>query len=553
MAAYDYNPVGGTSQSLIDDYHYQMADIDRQLYETGKYTGPVYNSKTQQVEEHTLNKRQAERLKNALWYQADKLEGYSLTDRHQKSAFKEGLAFLGRLVKMLNPIYTIKRFIAWRDFRKENSKILARGAMYEDMLSKQGYPAAPMSKQPIQQNVPDAPDKNEQIQTEKTPAMPEKTNQNNNHDNVQQASETKDVKKESTENVQNQEQTNEQPKKDYEAIFYQELEKRMFEGGMTQKDAMIELINENPMRSFNIRPQDITPEIATQAVIKYAEVKKIPTTKAYTQLTKKQPAIAMADTREKAANAYKAIPSVIENNPETLKYLSAGQLNKKNVEYLMNDIKVHAEKNGKDPSAALQEFIDTALKIKSPAVDKLKEHLTALQFIPDSRMVPQFPENTLSENTQPQNQNAATWKDIPELAQAKSMLENDKMIADTINCYPENQRDEIWLNSIIHAYPELFEKLPENEQTAELATVVMATKPSLLIMIPEKITIEEMKERLPEVLKSLGDENLQNAIKDLDQSLAGGYNEDLAKELVDIRDTFANMSPEGQQKNQQIH
>ena len=258
-----YNAAGGTSQQLIDEYHAQMIDIDRQLYETGRYTGPVPNPKTGQVTEKTLNKAQAKQLKNRLWYEADTLEGYEYADRHQKNIFMKAVAAVVRAIKSLNPFYLIRRYQATKMYANAMQDIYAAEALYD----------ASAFKPEEQKAAGGEPEKDKAGNPFKEEKDKEKTTETREKETSKEApSKEAEPKEETRENPEEKsELTKEEKAKVYHDKFYEELSKLMEEGSLKKSEAIIQLLDKNPLNVYNIDQNDFTKDVATKALIVMSE------------------------------------------------------------------------------------------------------------------------------------------------------------------------------------------------------------------------------------------------------------------------------------------
>lgn len=490
MALVDYNPIGGTSQSLIDDYHRQMADIDRQLYTTGSYTGPVYDPKTKTVHECTLNKRAAKALKDKLWYEADKLEGYALADRHQPNKLKAFFAAFARMIKMLNPIYTFRRIMADRLYQNATAEIYASEAAY-DMMAAQSK--SPTKMQTVEKDV-------------KTPELssPDKGLPHEQFPAFVVTPKLEDEQALAPEGKEEQEHTDN--KTDYQEQFYKKAD-AIVAMGKSKDEAIIELLQKNPIQIYDVKSEDINKEIALTAVTSLAQKKNLEPKNVVFRLIRKIPEIAQIDPKapEFEGQFYKYVPSIIEKNPETLKYLSEKQINKKTCEYLLNDIERTNPERGAE---AKQEFLQNISEIDAPAAKAVVQISNEIMQIPE-KTPDILPEPPLTPPVMPAptpcpipappflpQEEEQSWKDIPELTNYIGEIE---LHHPEIEIAPPAIKDIVLLKTIMQEHPDLYAILPEKDVTTEIAAYAVLHDPQNIDITPEFISTDDVIEKAMEI------------------------------------------------------
>ena len=528
----DYNPAGGSSWQVIDDYHRQMADIDRQLLETGKYVGPALDPKTGEVTVRELNKKEARYLKNILWQQADELEGYAWRDsihgRDIRTVPAQLWAFFLRGLRSLSPIYWIRRLIATMDYRKAQKSIYARDAMYDNMQESMKKAPAKDGKEkdkdgftyePTGEENPNPKKDHSQDRTgQEPPAPPTPPSRTpENADPVPQ----KDPAEQ---------------KAEYQARFYADLEKFMQDSGLTKEQALVEMTiqklerskKHSPMICANIKPEDMTKAVATQLVVAYAKMTADPEKgpnayKAFKSLALANSAIAKADTNVKEmAGAKKAIASIVAFKPDTLMYFQPDQVS---TEYVMKVLNKHAQQGNIPTSDVVNAFIAQVSEIQSPAAQQLLDQYTNTptrepdeptptaptpenvpvpppapepvpENIPTPPVAPPMPEpepNMPEPDTQPTQ--------VFDIVQ--NIMDSDPLIMSA----PEGVRASMALAQAVKTDPQLYMQLPEGERlnaglapstplaerttaALQLAGIAIAHDPNLIYEAPEELGVD---------------------------------------------------------------
>lgn len=546
-----YNPMGGTSQNVINAYHQQMADIDAQLYKTGEYTGPCPDPKTGLIENKTLNRRQAMALKQYLWEQADKLEGYSIPDRHYKNIFARIGASILRGLRNLWLPYRIRAFFASRH-QPQNDLL---NILYDNQgtvppATEPKTPEKPKEKEKV--IAPKEPVKGPKEKPDPVVIIPDPV--------IEEPKELNDDRP---------------AKPNYKELFYKALDEKVA-AGISREGAILELLKEEPHRVFDLNAEDITQNIAAQAVRGMAEAKNQPPRQVFINLTKKIPQIAKINTREEEfKDLFKVIPTVVRLNPETLQHFAPNQMTKKTVEFVLKDIRAHSEPDMVEQN--IKDFKETVAQIQSPAAQKVMEHLDAL-ILPDL-VAPEIPVPPPVAPVMPVPAPVApapapvppvmpvpvapvapspaplpvppieptpipapvehSWQDDPKVVEAFSDAWNGH--CDFIMCYPEEMRESIALEKAIELHPEIYPKVPEEEITASIAGMMIIKDLSNLIDIPERIPMEEI---IPEVryrAECLEPDEIQDLI---DRASASekipDEIQDLIAELEDVKSNILN-------------
>ncbi len=554
MAKIEYNPLGGTAQSLINDYHAQMADIDRQLYETGSYTGPVFNPKTNTVDVQTLNKRQAKLLKDKLWYEADKLEGYGVLDRHRRFGLRSILAGIARALRALNPVYQFKLYRATKLY---DSNIQD---MYEAIQVPEKAPAEVLHvKIPAPQ-----PEPLKQI-TKEIPVPPQVAPP-----------------------VITPPQPTQKEEKDYQKILYDKVQAIVDQSGCKKSEALLQLIMEKPVRILSVKPEDVTKNIATQAVLGMSQVKQKPVNDILIEIAYKNPAIVKADNKTQGLESiFKVYPRIIETVPGSLKYFNKGAISLKTTEYVLHDIKEHVQE-GQSTQDVVKAFEDQVKQIDSPAAKRMLENITSLSVPqvtpppapaivppipqppqppqppiipaptvlpqlqpmppintgiqpppipqpPTPQVVPQVPNETdfpphfapgpdFPYPTQPElvpdgsdeleygEEYWNDWRNIPELAALQDITRTRHPEVDS---YPDMRSEMALLDAMIKDHPELYKKVPDISKSTIMTAYAVIDNPDMLIEAPEGLYLDDIADAVIQELRARGPQSLDNMIQTL--------------------------------------
>lgn len=574
MAGNDYNPIGGTSQSTITRYHMQMADIDRQLYETGRYTGPVPDLKKGVVETKTLDRKEAQQLKNLLWYQADRLEGYSWSERHARKWYEKLAQGIAGFFKLFNIPYQIRRYRAQKLYDQAAGNVYQNESLYE-MAAAIAQTQAETSERSEQAPAHENKENNKSKEKAETKEF-DPTKAKSPLENKGQETPSKSESEKKHEPEQNQDEPvktdpkTEQIDKDqvYKERFYNDISQLTTEG-MSKEDAAIKLISENPVKIYNIEQQDITPKIAAHAIVAFANKREIEPNVAMLQLIRKVPAIIQADQKldHSLDSLFKVTPTAIEHNPEALRYIQPEQINQKTIKYTLGDIR------NKKGEAALEAFLDFAKTLDNPGALKFQELVNAeldkdippqqpappsapetpyqapQQPVPPQTPpvmptppVPPMPPQTpplpptmpeapevppevpvydtppdipydLPENIEEEYDN---WRYNPEIADAMEKIEAEH--PELFN-YPEDFRDEVELQYLITDYPKFYSMLDIEDKSITVSAIAVMYDVEQIAEVP--FTIETLCEQVTKVAKTKDIEELEFIIENIETPRPG--------------------------------
>ena len=520
MALRDYNALGGTSQSVIESYHQQMADIDRQLFETGQYTGPVPDAKTGIVSEQTLNKQQAKQLKNYLWYEADKLEGYSISDRHQKNPFTAFMAGVARFFRELNPFYQIKKFLVLRHMPKDEP-YFHRDVTYDPPV----FQTTPKTKEPeIVPSTKPEPQRKTPEQALNTPEpeiIPPAPD-------IPNAPEPEKPKPES-----------------YQEKFYQELESRIADGNLNKADAIVQMIQENPFYVYDVKPEDLTSKAAAFAIRGVAQRKQWDIGQTFVNLAYNAPAIVKVYMKDpdfpEMTDLYKKIPTVVVRNPDTLRYLHQSQMNNKTIEYIQNDL----IRNIDDPEQQqqrIQEFTSYISQIDTPCALKLLDAYKQ----EEPQVIPPEPDFEPAPPEIPTPDKKLNWKEdsylIPMIQEA--VYDHPEYLE-----FPDEERDEMYIREIIAAQPDVYNYIADNypeNVSIEVSATAIALDPGNIVYAPEEQTVEALVREAINIINSESTDFAHTCYEAMQQYLQTERPNDEALEIAKA------LSPIAEQRQQII-
>ncbi|MBQ7430214.1 hypothetical protein [Butyrivibrio sp.] len=566
MAVNDYNPVGGTSQATITKYHMQMADIDRQLYETGKYTGPVPDLKKGVVEVQTLERKEAQKLKHLLWYQADKLEGYSWSERHARKWYEKIAQGIAGFFKLFNIPYQIRRFKAQKLYDQAMGNVYQNESLYEA--------AAAMAQSHAQTEQP--PEQDKEFDPAHTQAPQARA--------VVQSVDTVNVDKTNPDiTVPKDEPEPEIPvpaeeKPDKAKIYHDKFYAKVAQLenlGHSKEEAMIQLLQENPIGIYNIDQQDITPAIAAHAILLMADKEHKEPTAVLLQLVNKVPAIVMADNKldHTLDRLFKVIPTAIEHNQETIKYLRPNQITPKTVQFTLGDIEEHKGTEAKEQfiqfvaaldTPAAQKF--TSLVAETPVQEQTPPapQVVPTPFVDPSTLTPPTPPvytppqtpltpppapiftepvevpvlDTIPDviNNIPEDADKYdNWRYNPDIADA---MEKVEATHSEIFAFPEADRDEMTLNYLMEDYPYLYPLIADEDKNLTMSAIAVMNHVDNIIESP--FTTEALCDQIEKIAKTKSSHDLDYMLQGIDSPAQGDIRNDETDMIREVLETQYN-------------